>query len=79
MSNSCGPEEERVHLWIPEKEIRDKSVWRLGWLTLDEIRQADSGPLIDAKICFRCKGEKILSCVECEGRGKIGYNQPLYD
>lgn len=79
MTNSCGPEEKRVNLWIPEKEIRDKNIWRSGWLTLDEIRQADFGPLIDAKICFRCKGGKILPCVECEGKGKIGFNQPLYD
>jgi hypothetical protein len=34
MSNSCGPEEKRVHLWRPEDEIRNKMEWRMGWETL---------------------------------------------
>lgn len=79
MSNSCGPEETRVHLWITEDEIRDKASWRMGWVTLEEIRMADSGPLIDAKICFRCKGERVLKCIECDGKGKLGYHQRIYD
>mmetsp|Transcript_15800 Transcript_15800/g.23747 ORF Transcript_15800/g.23747 Transcript_15800/m.23747 type:complete len:273 (+) Transcript_15800:137-955(+) len=79
MSNSCGPEEKRVHLWISEDEIRDKGEWRMGWVTLEEILQADKGPLIDAKVCFRCKGECVIKCVECDGMGKTGYHQVLYD
>ncbi len=79
MSNSCGPEEKRVHLWITEGEIRDKNEWRMGWVTLEEIRMADKGPLIDAKTCFRCKGERILNCIECDGKGKTGYHQVLYE
>jgi len=79
MSNSCGPEETKVHLWITEDEIRDKASWRMGWVTLEEIRMADSGPLIDAKICFRCKGERVLKCIECDGKGKLGYHQRIYD
>jgi hypothetical protein len=78
MSNTCGPEERRVHLWIPEDEIRDKRAWRMGWVTLEEIRMANRGPLIDSKLCFRCKGERVLSCIECDGKGKTGYHQQLY-
>jgi hypothetical protein len=78
MSNSCGPEENRVHLWTLENEIRDKRAWRMGWVTLEEIRMADKGPLIDAKVCFRCKGERVLNCIECDGKGKTGYHQQLY-
>jgi len=78
MSNTCGPEEHRVHLWIPEDEIRDKRAWRMGWVTLEEIRMANRGPLIDSKVCFRCKGERVLSCIECDGKGKTGYHQQLY-
>lgn len=79
VSNTCGPEEKRVHLWITEDEIRDKSIWRMGWTTLEEIKMADRGALIDAKVCFRCKGESILKCLDCDGKGKVGYHQKLYD
>ena len=101
MSNSCGPEEKRVHLWITENEIRNKMEWRMGWVTLvsymswssmvrnvvphlftpekEEIQKADKGPLLDIKECFLCKGQRIIKCAECNGKGKIGYNQPLYD
>lgn len=79
MTNSCGPEEKRVNLWITENEIRNKMEWRMGWVTLEEIRMADKGPLIDAKTCFRCKGEQILKCIECDGMGKKGYYQELHN
>lgn len=77
MTNTCG--EDRTHIWVTEGEIRDKSAWRMGWVTLNDIRVADKGPLIDAKVCFRCKGEKIIKCMECDGKGKLGYHQPLHD
>jgi tryptophan-rich hypothetical protein len=79
MSNSCGPEEKRVHLWMNEQVVRDKSEWRMGWVTLEEILEADKGPLIDAKTCFRCKGERIIECSECMGKGKLGYNQQIWE
>ncbi len=79
MSNSCGPEEKRVHLWVSEDEIRNKDCWRMGWVTLEEILMADKGPLIDAKVCFRCKGERILKCFECDGTGMKGHHQILHD
>jgi len=78
MSNSCGPEEDRVNLWIYEEEVRDKQAWRMGWVTLEEIRMAEKGPLIDAKVCFRCKGDRVLKCTDCDGKGKTGYHQQLY-
>jgi len=79
MTNSCGPEEDRVDLWIPEEELRDKMSWRMGWVTMQEIEDANEGPLIDAKVCFRCKGSRILSCQECFGRGKLGYFQAIHN
>ena len=79
MSNSCGPEEKRVHLWIAEEEMRNKFAWRMGWVTFEEIKMADKGPLIDAKACFRCKGGCVIKCVECDGKGKLGYHQQLFD
>ena len=79
MSNCCGPEERRVHLWIPHEELRDKSVWRQGWTTLKEIKQANRGALVDARICFLCKGMKVVECDECHGTGKVGLQQVLYD
>merc|ERR1712232_693250 len=41
MSNSCGPKEDRVHLWIGLEEMKSKSIWRQGWVTLQEIKMAD--------------------------------------
>ena len=79
MSNSCGPEEKRVHLWIKSEELRSKDIWRQGWVTLDDIRKANRGALIDAKICFRCKGAKVVTCEECNGVGKVGLNPVIYD
>ena len=79
MTNSCGPEEERVNLWIEEEELKNKFIWRAGWITLEEIINADKGPLLDEKVCFRCKGDRIIKCAECDGKGKLGFNQVLYD
>jgi len=76
MRNCCGPTSD---FWIPVQELRDKRVWRRGWLTLEDILQADGGPLVDARVCFRCKGGKILRCVDCDGQGEIPSYEPLYD
>lgn len=79
MTNSCGPEETRVNIWITEEEIRDKFQWRMGWVTLEEIIMAEKGPLLDMKTCFLCKGKCVVKCAECDGLGKTGYYQTLYD
>lgn len=76
MRNCCGPTSD---FWIPVHEIREKRVWRMGWLTLQDIRKADGGPIIDARLCFRCKGGKVLACVECDGKGEIPSYEPMYD
>lgn len=79
MSNCCGPEEERVHIWITLQELRDKNVWRAGWTSLQDIIMADHGTLLDIKECFRCKGERVCECIECGGVGKVGLQQILFD
>jgi len=76
MQNCCGDQQD---FWIPIDELRDKTVWRMGWLTLQDIRDADGGPLRDVRVCFRCKGERILLCVDCDGKGNIPNYEPLYD
>lgn len=79
MSNCCGPNEKRVHIWITLEELRNKSIWRQGWTTLEDIKSANRGALHDAKICFLCKGNKILKCDECDGTGQVGTQQVLHD
>ena len=73
MSNCCGPEEERVHIWISMEELRNKNVWRVGWTTLQDIKLANHGALIDVAACFRCKGDRVCDCDECGGVGKGEY------
>jgi hypothetical protein len=70
MSNCCGPEEDRVHIWITLQELRDKNVWRAGWTTLQDIIMADHGALLDIKECFRCKGSTVVECPDCGGIGQ---------
>lgn len=50
MRNSCGPEGDRVHLWVTLEEIQNKSIGRQVWKTLEEIEMADHSALIDAKV-----------------------------
>jgi tryptophan-rich hypothetical protein len=76
MRNCCGPSND---FWIRVSEIREKRMWRMGWLTLEDIQKADGGPIADARLCFRCKGSKILPCVECDGKGEIPSYEPLYE
>jgi hypothetical protein len=76
MRNCCGTTSDS---WIPVDEIREKRVWRMGWLTLEDIRKAVGGPIVDARLCFRCKGGKILPCIECDGKGEIPSYEPLYE
>lgn len=82
MSNCCGPEEKRVHFWIEFEELRSKSMWRSGWTTLDDIKNAktlNNGVLLDMKICHLCKGDRIIMCANCNGMGKIAAQHIVYD
>lgn len=79
MRNCCGPQDD---FWIAEEELRDKQIWRMGWLTLEEILRAkerNGGALIDAKRCFRCKGQRIIHCVDCDGKGEIPSYEPIHN
>jgi hypothetical protein len=78
MRNSCGLQED---FWIDKDELSDKRTWRRGWLTLEDIiiaKEHNGGVLIDATLCFRCKGGKILVCTDCDGKGKIPSYEPLH-
>lgn len=82
MSNCCGPEEERVHIWISFDELRSKDMWRAGWTTFEEIKKSrvlNNGVLIDMAVCFRCKGQRIVTCMECNGIGKIENHHVVFD
>lgn len=74
--NICGNVKDT---WIPADELKDKELWRKGWTTLDEIQRADRGALKDAKRCFRCKGRKVINCIECDGKGTIPNYEPLHN
>jgi tryptophan-rich hypothetical protein len=76
MLNCCGTPQE---FWLPLIELKNKSIWRMGWQTMEDIQQADGGPLLDAKVCFRCKGDRILPCIECAGQGSIPSYEPLHN
>jgi tryptophan-rich hypothetical protein len=76
MRNCCG---EQQDFWISANELRNKEVWRMGWITFNDIIRAQGGPLLDARICFLCKGNRILTCIDCGGVGEIPAYEPLYD
>lgn len=76
MRNCCG---EPQDFWIDAEELHNKRIWRMGWQTLEQILQADGGPLVDACRCFRCKGGRILRCIDCDGVGEIPSYEPLHD
>lgn len=76
MANCCG---NPITFWVPAEELKDKTSWRKGWVTLEDIRQADGGALYDIALCFRCKGSRILECVECGGQGEIESFEPIYN
>ena len=76
MGNCCG---EQISFWVSIDELKDKGMWRKGWVTLQDIQQAEGGELLDVAICFRCKGERILECLDCGGEGMIENYEPLHD
>jgi tryptophan-rich hypothetical protein len=76
MRNCCG---EQQDFWISANELRNKIVWRMGWQTLEQIIKANGGPLLDGRLCFLCKGDRILDCLDCGGLGMIPSYEPLYD
>ena len=76
MGNVCG---DPVDFWIPVEELMNKMVWRMGWTTLEEILQADGGPLLDVRLCHLCKGDKIRQCSHCSGEGTIPNYEPLHE
>jgi tryptophan-rich hypothetical protein len=76
MQNCCGDQQD---FFIPVTELKDKMIWRMGWKTMQDIHRANGGPLLDARLCFRCNGNRILSCLDCDGLGKIPSYEPLHD
>lgn len=76
MGNCCG---DPITFWIPLEELRNKNVWRKGWVTLEDIHLADRGDLPDIATCFLCKGERVLQCLDCGGAGMIESYEPLHD
>jgi hypothetical protein len=67
--NSCGEREDVV---TTLEELKRKEVWRLGWVTLEEIREAERGPLRGkVKECHKCKASKKLECRTCYGMGEV--------
>ena len=41
-------------------------MWYKGWVTLEDILQADGGELPDVAVCFRCKGQSCSGvCLDC--------------
>ncbi len=75
MRNCCGEQED---FWISVEELKNKMIWRMGWETLEDIEKANGGPLMDVRLCFRCKGGRILPCVDCGGEGTIPSYEPLH-
>jgi len=53
--NSCDPDEDHLNLWIYDEEVRDNRAWRMDWVTPEETRIADKGPLINASITLGAK------------------------
>ncbi|GMI18604.1 hypothetical protein TrLO_g13435 [Triparma laevis f. longispina] len=69
LENSCGESKEVIQT---KNELKNKSIWRSGWVTLEEIRKAEGGALQpEIKTCFRCKGMKKIECETCYGEGEI--------
>ena len=67
--NSCGEPED---VWVTFGELKRKEVWRLGWVTLEEIREAERGALKGkVKTCHRCKGGREIECRNCWGMGEV--------
>ncbi|GMI33988.1 hypothetical protein TeGR_g3945, partial [Tetraparma gracilis] len=57
---------------VPAAELREKTRWIAGWITLEEIRGAQGGRIRDVpKLCFRCKGTSRIKCLACQGKGEI--------
>ena len=67
--NSCG---EQKDVRVSVDELKRKEKWRLGWVTLEEIREAERGPLKGkTKECHKCKAKKMLECRTCYGMGEV--------
>eukprot|EP00518_Triparma_eleuthera_P003207 CAMPEP_0182461488 /NCGR_PEP_ID=MMETSP1319-20130603/6054_1 /TAXON_ID=172717 /ORGANISM="Bolidomonas pacifica, Strain RCC208" /LENGTH=232 /DNA_ID=CAMNT_0024660781 /DNA_START=95 /DNA_END=790 /DNA_ORIENTATION=+ len=69
LQNACGEPKEHAS---DVKTLKDKSVWRTGWVTLEEIKEAEGGRLNEVvKVCFRCKGSGAIECKTCYGEGEV--------
>ena len=75
LENSCG---EKSEVKQTKEQLRDKSIWRSGWVTLEEIKKAEGGKLNPVvKECFRCKGSCRIECETCLGEGEIYRDAPI--
>ncbi|CAM9363916.1 unnamed protein product [Chrysoparadoxa australica] len=71
MVNACGPQEERCRLVVPFEQLKDKSEWRMSWVTLEEIRNG----MPDERDCNVCGGACSVACSDCNATGLVGLEE----
>lgn len=70
LSSTCGPVAKRITIDIPVGELKIRSKWCGGWVTLADIAANGAAPI--ANTCSACSGLREVPCPRCTGLGQIG-------
>lgn len=66
LSSTCGPRAKRIHIEVPVTELKQRTRWAGGWVTLEDINNTPKPTK-----CSACRGNRTITCPRCDGRGKL--------
>lgn len=72
LTGTCGPKADRLQLEVPVVELKKRTLWAGGWVTMTDLKRADAaGGAIGPK-CSACSGNGCIPCPRCDGLGQVG-------
>lgn len=68
LSSTCGPPENRIVIDVPISQLKDRSQWMGGWITLAKLDEGE----MKRTTCRACSGLRAVPCPRCDGLGQVG-------
>lgn len=66
LASTCGPNSKRTRFDIPAVDLKKRTNWLSGWITLNDLHDSSKA----YTTCPRCKGEAHVPCSKCDGSGQ---------
>jgi tryptophan-rich hypothetical protein len=72
LSGACGPKAARLVLEVPVAELKKRTLWAGGWVTMADLQRAEQNAGALGAKCSSCSGNRVIICPRCDGLGECG-------